>query len=105
MPKVTFIALNGERYELDGESGTSLMETALAADVPGIDADCGGSCSCATCHVYVDAAWRERVGGPNELENGMLDFNASRGPGSRLSCQIPLNDELDGLVVQVAEHG
>jgi 2Fe-2S ferredoxin len=69
--------------------------------IPGIDADCGGACACATCHVYIDEAWRELVGGPSDMEETMLDFAENVQPSSRLSCQIKVSDALDGLVLKM----
>ena len=102
--KVTFITLDNEHIEVSGQSPSTLMELAMDAGVPGIDADCGGGCSCATCHVYVDENWRQIVGGPNELEEGMLDFQSERQASSRLSCQMPVDERFDGLVLRVAPH-
>ena len=79
------------------------MNAALDNLVPGIDADCGGECSCATCHVMVKEEWMATVGQPSETEESMLDLNPERQSNSRLSCQIPVRDELDGLVVRVPE--
>lgn len=104
MPRINFVTLDGEQMQVSCEIGSSLMEAAVMSDVPGIDADCGGGCSCATCHVYIDAQWRERVGPANDLEKDMLDFQPSHQANSRLSCQISVTEELDGLVVTVAEH-
>jgi 2Fe-2S ferredoxin len=77
----------------------SVMEGAVRNGVPGIDAECGGACACATCHVYVDPTWQQKTGAQQELEAGMLDFGADVQPNSRLSCQIRVTEELDGLVV------
>jgi len=101
MPKITFIEFNGREHVVDAPDNTSLMMAAKTNDVPGIDADCGGNCSCATCRVYVDPAWADVVGGPGDLEEAMLDFAASLGENARLSCQIKVTDELDGLVVRM----
>jgi 2Fe-2S ferredoxin len=101
MPKVTFKLPDGGSASVDAEPGNSLMETAIDNDVPGIIAECGGACSCATCHVYVAAAWFERLPAPDALEDGMLDCVIDRQPNSRLSCQIRISDELDGLEVTV----
>ena len=79
------------------------MENAIKNSVPGIEAECGGACACATCHVYVDEEWREKVGEPDVMEEDMLDFAWEMAPSSRLSCQIKVTDELDGLVVRVPE--
>jgi ferredoxin, 2Fe-2S len=101
---VTFIDTTGsERVVPDAEEGLSLMEVGRANDVEGIYADCGGTCSCATCHVYVDAAWMDAVGQGDEIEASMLDMVSDIvQPNSRLSCQIKLTKALDGLRVTVA---
>lgn len=103
MPRITFIEHNGTEHTVDAENGLSVMRAAIDNLVPGIDADCGGECSCATCHVYVDAAWMPTVGQPDDREESMLDLNPERESSSRLSCQIPVTDALDGLVVRVPE--
>ena len=103
MAKITFIQPDGAKQEVDGEVGLTVMEVAKKALVPGIEAECGGACSCATCHVYVDDAWREKVGKPAEMEEDMLDFAFDVRESSRLSCQIKVTAELDGLVVRVPE--
>ena len=104
MTKVTFIEFSGEQHELDVENGQSLMNAAVDNLVPGIDADCGGECSCATCHVIVTDEWFERVGPASDTENSMLDLSQEREGTSRLSCQIKVSDELDGLVVRIPEY-
>lgn len=104
MPKVTVIAFDGTRFDLDAEVGSTVMENAVKNSVPGIEAECGGACACATCHVYVDEAWTEKVGKPDVMEEDMLDFAFEPKPESRLSCQIKMTDELDGLVVRVPEE-
>src|SRR6201986_3417234 len=101
MPKITFITADGQTFETEGEVGATVMETAIMHGVPGIIAECGGACTCATCHVYVDDAWTEMVGGPSMMEEDMLDFAYAVKPTSRLSCQIKVKDALDGLVVHV----
>ena len=101
MTKITFIAPNGERIDTEAENGATVMETAIINGVPGIVAECGGACTCATCHVYVDESWRETVGGPSRMEEDMLDFAFDVKDSSRLSCQIKVNDNLDGLVLHV----
>lgn len=103
MPKVTFIQADGSTREVEGLAGDSVMETAIDNDVDGIIAECGGACSCATCHVYVDEAWLDRLPPPDPLEDGMLECVLERQPNSRLSCQIRLNDELDGIRVRVPD--
>lgn len=104
MPRVTFVDPAGAEHNVEGENGQSLMQVAKNNDIDGIVAECGGSCACATCHVYVGEAWRDVVGGPSADESDMLDFAYERRPESRLSCQIRLRPELDGLVVQVPER-
>jgi 2Fe-2S ferredoxin len=101
MTKITYVEPDGERIETEGETGSTVMETAILNGVPGIVAECGGACSCATCHVYVDPEWTDAVGGPSAMEEDMLDFAFEVKPTSRLSCQIRVRDELDGLVVHV----
>ncbi len=100
---VTFVEESGEVKTIANLSpGQTLMEAARSNDVDGILADCGGACACATCHVYVDEEWMEKVGKPNDIEAEMLDMAASPQENSRLSCQITLSEELDGLKVTVA---
>ncbi len=99
MPKITFVDIHGERRTVEAEVGSTVMENAVKNDVPGIEAECGGACACATCHVYIDEAWRARVGEPSPMEEDMLDFGFDVRPNSRLSCQIKVTEELDGLVV------
>ena len=101
MAKITYIEFNGTAHAIDVPSGLSVMEGAIKNMVPGIDADCGGACACATCHVYVDPAWAETVGGPSEMEQTMLDFAEDVEDNSRLSCQITVTDALDGLIVRL----
>ena len=103
MPKITYIDNGGERRTVDAEAGATVMETAIKNDVPGIEAECGGACACATCHVYVDEAWREKTGEASAMEQDMLDFAFDVRPNSRLSCQIKVTDALDGLVVTMPE--
>ncbi|MGQ0700611.1 MAG: 2Fe-2S iron-sulfur cluster-binding protein [Panacagrimonas sp.] len=103
MGKVTYIEFNGAMHEIEVRSGQSLMEGAVGNMIPGILADCGGACACATCHVYVDPEWSERVGAPSDMEFEMLDVVTGREPHSRLSCQIRMSDEYDGLVLRLPE--
>lgn len=103
MPKITYIEHDGTEHAVDAQAGMSVMNAALDNLVPGIDADCGGECSCATCHVMVSEAWISKTGTPNDTEESMLDLNPERQPNSRLSCQIPVTEELDGLVVHLPE--
>ncbi|MBH9975356.1 MULTISPECIES: 2Fe-2S iron-sulfur cluster-binding protein [Bartonella] len=93
-----------QQFVVDSPSGLTLMEAALGNNVPGIVAECGGACSCATCHVYIDENWLSRVGDPNPMEDDMLDFAYDRRENSRLSCQITLDESLDGLVVYIPER-
>ena len=101
MLKVKFIQPDGSEQVVDTDTGLTLMESAKMNDVPGIEAECGGACACATCHVYVDHAWRDKTGTPSQMEEDMLDFAFDVRESSRLSCQIKLTPELDGLVVRV----
>ena len=103
MAKITFIEQNGKEHVIDAETGVSVMEAAVKNMVPGIDADCGGACACATCHVYVDDSWREQTGKPESMEESMLDFAYEPKENSRLSCQIKVTAALDGLVVRLPE--
>ncbi len=100
MPKVTFVSPDGERTTVEGTEGDSLMQVALMNNVSGILAECGGSASCATCHVYVDDDFLGRLPPKEDLEDDMLEFAASpRQPNSRLSCQLFLGPEIEGIVV------
>jgi len=103
MPTVTFIEHNGTRHSVDATSGLSLMRAAIDNHVPGIDADCGGRCACATCHVYVDPAWQALTGARTAMEEDMLNFASATQPNSRLACQIGIHDALDGLVVSLPD--
>lgn len=104
MAKLTYIAFDGARFEVEAENGSTVMENAIRNGVPGIEAECGGACACATCHVYVDEAWTDAVGPPEAMEEDMLDFAYEPRPNSRLSCQITVREDLDGLVVTVPER-
>ena len=102
MAKVTFITHDGQEHTVDIALGWSLMEGAVKNRVPGIDADCGGACACATCHVYVDPKWLPALPPKSDMEEAMLDFAAMAGaPNSRLSCQIRITEELDGMIVTI----
>jgi 2Fe-2S ferredoxin len=105
MPEVTYIEFNGTAHRVDVAHGTSVMRGAVDNNVPGIDADCGGECACATCHVYVDPAWLDKTGlpEPGSQEASMLSFAAVAEPNSRLSCQIKMTDALAGLIVRMPE--
>jgi len=93
----------GEQHVVDVQPGLSLMEGAVQNGVPGIAAICGGACACATCHIYIDEAWRSRIGARNDLEESMLEMADDVRPNSRLACQIKMTAELDGLVVRVPD--
>ena len=103
MPQVTYIEHNGTEHRIELEAGQSVMQGAVNNNIPGIDADCGGECACATCHVYVEGDWLPRTGTPGEQEASMLSFAATAQPNSCLSCQIRMSEELDGLVVRLPE--
>jgi 2Fe-2S ferredoxin len=104
MPKINFIDSEGEHHEVEAENGATLMETAMQNGVPGIIASCGGGCACATCHVYVDEAWLDKTGERSAEEDDMLYSAIDVAPNSRLSCQIVVSKDLDGLVVRIAER-
>ena len=101
MPTVYFETLDDDVVAVEGDVGDIVMELARAENIDGIDAECGGGCACATCHVHVDPAWMSRVGPPGEVEQDMLEFDGEVTSTSRLSCQIELTEELDGLRVKV----
>jgi 2Fe-2S ferredoxin len=104
MPSITYIEHDGTEHTVEVRKGLSVMEGAIKNNVPGIDADCGGACACATCHCYVDEAWREKTGSASAMEESMLDFAQNVEPNSRLSCQIRVTDDLDGLIVRLPEE-
>ena len=106
MPKITFIEHNGTPHTVEGTIGRSVMEAAVNNNIRGIDADCGGECACATCHVYIEPEWLGKVGLPADgsQEASMLSFAAVTQPDSRLSCQIKVSDDLDGLIVTTPER-
>ena len=103
MAKITFIQHDKSQQTVEAENGMTVMESAVKNMVPGIDADCGGACACATCHVYVEPDWLEATGTREEMEEDMLDFAFEVEDNSRLSCQIKVTDDLDGLTVRVPE--
>ena len=104
MPKITFIQPDGTEQTVEIAVGWSVMEGAVRSLVPGIDADCGGACACATCQVYVDPAWTAALPAKSDMEEAMLDFAQELKPTSRLSCQLRMTSEMDGLVVRVPEN-
>ena len=103
MGRVTYIESNGEQHQVNLENGQSIMQGALDNLIEGILGECGGCCSCATCHCYVDDTWLEKVGAPDAMEKDMLDSVVDPKSSSRLSCQIQMSDDLDGLVVRLPE--
>ena len=102
MAIITFIDSNQEKISVEGKSG-SVMQLALNNNIKGIDGDCGGVCSCATCHVYVSPDYFDKIGAPDEIEKDMLEFDDLTTANSRLSCQLPVNEVLDGVVLKVAK--
>lgn len=103
MTKIVFISHDGNETCIDANDGESVMETAVANNVDGIVAECGGACACATCHVFVEAEFRGKVGEPNEMEAAMLEFNENKTCNSRLSCQIEVSPALEGLRLRLPE--
>jgi 2Fe-2S ferredoxin len=103
MPKITYIEYNGATHVVEVAPGLSVMEGAKRNNIPGIVADCGGGCSCATCHVFVDPEWMPKVGGQTPIESATIEFAENTEPNSRLSCQIKVSEDLDGLIVRMPE--
>ncbi|MCO6417807.1 2Fe-2S iron-sulfur cluster-binding protein [Siccirubricoccus sp. KC 17139] len=103
MPNITYVEFDGTAHQVEVPVGHSVMQGAVENNIPGIDADCGGECACATCHVYVEESWLPQCGTPGEQERSMLGFAATAAPNSRLSCQIRVTEALDGLVVRMPE--
>ncbi|KCZ57321.1 2Fe-2S ferredoxin [Hyphomonas beringensis] len=103
MAKITYIDHDGTERVVEAKNGETVMEAAVKNSIPGIDADCGGACACATCHVYVDQSFMDKVGEQQEMEKSMLDFAENVQENSRLSCQITISDELDGMRVTTPE--
>ncbi|MGV8996119.1 MAG: 2Fe-2S iron-sulfur cluster-binding protein [Parvibaculaceae bacterium] len=103
MPRITFVEPDGQEYIVDIGKGMSVMEAAITRLVPGIDADCGGSCVCSTCHVHVDSAWIDIVGRATGMEEDILDLAVNADTTSRLSCQIIMTDKFDGLRLLIPE--
>ena len=103
MTKIVFVDHTGEETVVDATNGESVMEAAINNNIEGIVAECGGACACATCHCYVDDAFRALTGEPDEMEQAMLDFTENVQENSRLSCQIEVTDELEGLRVTTPE--
>ncbi len=103
MPKIVYIEHNGTEHAIEVKTGLSVMEGAVNNGIPGIDADCGGACACATCHVHVDPEWFAKLTPPDALEASMIDFATGSDGFSRMSCQIKVSEALDGLVVRLPE--
>lgn len=103
MPKITFVEFNGTEHTLDVAEGLTLMEAATKNTIPGIDADCGGACACATCMIYVPDEWKDKLGEIDAMEETMLDFCEHSTENSRLSCQIKVSADMDGLRVSMPE--
>ncbi len=103
MPVITYVEHSGAEHRVTLKPGVSLMQGAVSNNIPGIDADCGGACACATCHVYVDPDWMARTGERNAMEASMLDFAEGVEETSRLACQIVVDDSHDGLIVRLPE--
>lgn len=101
MTRINFITAEGKSLQLEAQDGMSVMELAVAHNVPGIDADCGGACACATCHVYIDQAWVDKLPAKSDLEIKMLEFATSVSPQSRLSCRLSIEPAMDGLLMTV----
>jgi 2Fe-2S ferredoxin len=102
--RITYVLKDGTRRQVSVPYGYSVMEGARRYSIPGIEGDCGGACACATCHVYLEEGWAERLPLADELERGMLDFAYEVRPNSRLSCQIKVDDDANGLVVSIPER-
>ncbi len=103
MPKIIYIDHDGTSRDVEAKNGTSIMEAAVQNMIPGIDADCGGACACATCHVYVGETWLGKLKDKDDMEDSMLDFAEDVKDNSRLSCQILMSDDLDGITVSTPE--
>jgi 2Fe-2S ferredoxin len=104
MPKIIFNDQQGQTQEVDVKAGLTVMEAAVDNNVAGIVAECGGACACATCHVYIDESWLAKLPAMDDMEDAMLDAALDRRSSSRLSCQIEMTDELDGLVVTPGDN-
>ena len=104
MPKITYIEHSGTPHTVEVPVGLSVMEGAVNNNIPGIDADCGGACACATCHAYIGSEWLGKLPPLDDMEDAMLDAAADRRENSRLTCQIQVTEELDGLLLEVADN-
>lgn len=103
MPKITVIEFNGQDHMIEAESGKTLMENVLDNGIAGIDADCGGACACGTCHCFISEGYADKMGEASLIENSMLDMRPDKESSSRLSCQISVSDDMDGMVVRLPE--
>ncbi len=104
MPRIIFLTTDGARHEVDAEAGYTVMEAAINNNIEGIIAECGGACACATCHSYISEEWVNRLPEMDDMEDSMLDAAYDRRDTSRLTCQLEISDEWDGLVVHVGEN-
>ncbi|MFQ3334256.1 MAG: 2Fe-2S ferredoxin [Woeseiaceae bacterium] len=104
MPKINYVTQDGGKHEIDVDIGYTVMEGAVNNDLDGLPAECGGACACATCHAYIDPEWLSKLPAPDDMEDSMLDAAFDRRDNSRLTCQIEVTNELDGLVVHIAEN-
>lgn len=106
MVKITYIEANGDARTIEAKPGHTVMETATKNGVPGIAADCGGSCACGTCRIYPEPEWREKLPPRSAIEDAMIDFSGDEHPAVRLSCQIKVTEQLDGMIVRlpVSQH-
>lgn len=104
MAKITYIEFNGTEHIIDVDEGLTVMEGARDNNIPGIEADCGGACACSTCHVYIDSSWIDKLPAKEDMEEDMLDFAyAPDSTASRLTCQLEVTKDLDGLIVRMPE--
>ena len=103
MPTITLIEYDGQSHTIEAEAGKSLMLNAMDNDVPGIDADCGGACACGTCHCFIEANWQTVTDVADAMEESMLGMRPDRADGSRLSCQIDVTPDMNGMVVRLPE--
>jgi 2Fe-2S ferredoxin len=104
LPRLTFVAPDGESQDVEAETGLSVMEAATRGGIEGILGDCGGACACATCHIYVDPKWIDKLPPKSDIEADMLDCTANPKNNSRLACQIPITAQLDGMIIFVPEE-
>ena len=104
MPKIIYITKDQVKHETEVDNGYTVMEGAVNNDIDGIPAECGGACACATCHAYIDHSWVDELPEMDDMEDSMLDAAYERKDNSRLTCQIEVNDDLDGLIVHIAEN-